>query len=119
MTQAWWPGIFSAYWSSFSWRLPLSQEPDEEDADALDESELTDEEKAVKVKVLTDTEAKIKRWFSYRRAPGSGASNPYAKFLRQLQSDDRQPKPAHLVTILQSGLGGPTGPFAKWGAGGL
>ncbi|KAJ6453227.1 hypothetical protein C8R47DRAFT_1229170 [Mycena vitilis] len=56
------------------------------------ESQLTDEEKAAKVKVMTETEAKIKRWFSYRRAPGGGASNPFSKFLRQLQSDERQPK---------------------------
>ncbi|KAJ7642655.1 hypothetical protein DFH06DRAFT_1334041 [Mycena polygramma] len=75
-TQAWWPNLFKAYWLRFSWRLPLSQEPTEEDDDAAVDGVLTEEEKTAKAKVLTETEAKIKRWFSYRRAPGGGASNP-------------------------------------------
>ncbi|KAJ6450444.1 hypothetical protein C8R47DRAFT_1230259 [Mycena vitilis] len=90
-TQAWWPDVFRAYWASFPWRLSLSQEPGTNE-EIPDDKDLSDAEKVAKAKILDDTEAKIKRWFSYRRAPTGGASNPFAKFLRQLRSDERQPK---------------------------
>ncbi|KAJ7676087.1 hypothetical protein DFH06DRAFT_1122837 [Mycena polygramma] len=79
------------YWLRFSWRL-LSQEPPEDEDNVPVDGVLTEEKKTAKAKVPTKTEAKIKHWFSYLRAPGGGASNPYAKFLCQLCSDERQPK---------------------------
>ncbi|KAJ7834315.1 hypothetical protein B0H13DRAFT_1914180, partial [Mycena leptocephala] len=102
--------VFADYWAAFSWRLPINQDPPPKEnpepesageavdggvstADGDPDTDLTTEEKAQKAKVLTETEG-IKRWFSYRHAPGGtgSAANPFAKWLRQLQVDERQPK---------------------------
>ncbi|KAJ6467022.1 hypothetical protein C8R45DRAFT_1106437 [Mycena sanguinolenta] len=93
-TRTWWKEVWEPYWKQFPWDLPLDQEPPEDLAgyDKPD-SELSEEEKARKAKVITDTEAKIKRWFSYVQRSTHGGGNPWAKFMAQIrQVDDRAPK---------------------------
>ncbi|KAK7008530.1 hypothetical protein R3P38DRAFT_2551498 [Favolaschia claudopus] len=90
-TRGWWKGVWKDYWQQFPWTLALDEEPPEDISTYVvkPDTELTAEEMATKNKTKEDTQAKIKRWFSYARISKS-ASNPFAKWISQLRRVDEQ-----------------------------
>ncbi|KAJ7120486.1 hypothetical protein C8R43DRAFT_1136871 [Mycena crocata] len=92
--RAWWPKFFKEYWKLFPWRLPIDVDPsdDMEPVDVDEDKSLSLEEKEKKAKIMDEAEAKIKRWFSYRRR--TSGPNLWKKFLdmRYAESDDRRPR---------------------------
>lgn len=51
-----WGLVFPAYWAAFPWRLPLTQEPDEDDPMDYGRDPEDDEEKEKKAEVLAEIE---------------------------------------------------------------
>ncbi|KAJ7441814.1 hypothetical protein B0H11DRAFT_2251877 [Mycena galericulata] len=73
-----WKEFFPDYWAAFPWRLPLDQDPAEDDKTDYARPPANDEG--------VDTEKKIKLWFSRHRVTNtSGNFNPYTKWLAQLR----------------------------------
>ncbi|KAJ7429241.1 hypothetical protein B0H11DRAFT_1945530 [Mycena galericulata] len=87
-----WKDLFPGYWAAFPWRLPLNQEPAEDDATDYARPPEDDKEVDMKENVMAETEKtyeddqKIKLWFSrHRSTNASGVSNPYSRWLAQLR----------------------------------
>ncbi|KAK7057369.1 hypothetical protein R3P38DRAFT_2759634 [Favolaschia claudopus] len=97
MTRKWWKDVWAEYWQEFPWTLAINEEPPEDMSTypMKSDSELTAEELALKKKTMDDTQAKLKRWFSYART-SRGASNPFARWISQLRRVDEQ-APRRLV----------------------
>ncbi|KAJ7111418.1 hypothetical protein C8R44DRAFT_883216 [Mycena epipterygia] len=99
--------FFFDYWRAFPWRLPLNEEPPEneelesyataEDAFKALDIDISEEEKARKSKIQTDTKDKIKRWFNRQRPAQIGIQgNPFFDYLCDLRKRNDEPPPRHL-----------------------
>ncbi|KAJ7026593.1 hypothetical protein C8F04DRAFT_1267961 [Mycena alexandri] len=125
-TADWWTGLWADYWQTFpDWRQPTDSDapvpdldldgfvasqgassesgavpigPETEDAATLKAREAMEKTamEAKKTAKMAEIEAKIKRWFGYRRNSSKSGKNPFDKWLVQLKHlDDRQPKRLH------------------------
>ncbi|KAJ7727089.1 hypothetical protein B0H16DRAFT_1735355 [Mycena metata] len=110
-TNVFWPTLFHDYWQEFPWKLPIGEDPEPRDKDAVEEVpadaeaafealglNLSPEEEDKKAAVMQETSAKIKRWFSRQRPSAMGIhANPYFEHLARLRRHQDEAPPKRLA----------------------
>ncbi|KAJ7837787.1 hypothetical protein B0H14DRAFT_3459926 [Mycena olivaceomarginata] len=106
--RVFWSNLFDEYFKVYPWDLPLDQEPDpnaipvplpDTAEEALDQMGFNDspEDKEHQGKAKKDLKAKIKRWFSRKRAGTMGIQgNPFFEHLSQLRRREQTSAPKHM-----------------------
>ncbi|KAF7375728.1 hypothetical protein MSAN_00462300 [Mycena sanguinolenta] len=85
-TRGIWDDFFADYWAAFPWRLPLSQDPDENDPVDYARAPANEEEEAWKNKVISKTETKVKLWLGRQGKAAGMKDNPWAEWLSRFRT---------------------------------
>ncbi|KAJ7724611.1 hypothetical protein DFH07DRAFT_783237 [Mycena maculata] len=79
-----WGSFFLEYWNVFPWRLGIDKDPVEGEMESYGLPPENDEEKALKVGIVEETQKKIKAWFNRQRTAQGVAGNPWSAWLKRL-----------------------------------
>ncbi|KAK7052715.1 hypothetical protein R3P38DRAFT_3173036 [Favolaschia claudopus] len=85
-TRGIWTDFFKKYWAKFPWRLPLTQDPDVNDATDYALKPQNPAEEEDQKKTISGTEQKIKLWLGRQSRASSMKDNPWQEWLTRFRT---------------------------------